>query len=256
MMAPKEPRLSSGVEGLDAMLGGGFLPGSSVLLAGAPGTGKTTLGLHFLAAGVAAGEKGVFVTFEYLPQQLYHDALQHGWDVKSWEEKGLVRVICTTPDVLLAETGPGRTILDDAMASLGASRLVIDSMSHFEFLRRPAEQLRQDLSGLMNHLRLLDVTTVVTHEIPEIVGPAVKISQYGLEFLVDAVIVLRYVELEGELQKAINVLKFRGSDHDRHYRRLRLGTKGVSVESTFTGIENISSGTAHRSLQTRARELV
>jgi circadian clock protein KaiC len=255
-VTPIDVRLSTGVAGLDAMVGGGLLQGNSILVAGAPGTGKTTLGLHFLAAGVAAGEKGVFVTFEYLPQQIYHDALLHGWDLQAWERQGLVRVVCTTPDVLLAETKPGRTILDDTIASVGAKRLVIDSMSHFGFLGRDSDQLRQDLAGLMNHLRILDVTTIVTHEIPEIVGPAMQISEFGLEFLVDAVILLRYVELEGELQKAINVLKFRGSDHDRHYRRLRLGAGGVTVESTFKGIENISSGTAHRSIQNRARELI
>lgn len=253
---PEARRLSTGVKGLDDMLGGGVFEGNATLVAGAPGTGKTTLGLHFLAAGVAAGERCVFVTFEYLPQQIYRDAARRGWDLQGWEEKGLVRLVCSTPDVLLTETQPGKTLLDEVIADVGAKRLVIDSMTHFEFLGRGPDRLREDLAGLMNHLRLLDVTTIVTHEIPDIIGPAVRVSDYGLEFLVDAVILLRYVELEGELQKAINVLKFRGGGHDRHYRRLMLGDRGMAVESQFSGVENISGGSARRAMKERARELI
>ena len=85
-------RVSTGVAGLDAMLGGGFLIGDSTLVAGSPGTGKTTLGLQFLAAGVAAGQRGVFVTFEYLPQQLYRDAAKRGWPLEQWEREGKIKI--------------------------------------------------------------------------------------------------------------------------------------------------------------------
>jgi circadian clock protein KaiC len=248
-------RLSTGVSGLDAMLGGGLLAGDSTLVAGSPGTGKTTLGLHFLAAGVAAKDPGVLVTFEYLPQQIYRDAEKKGWPLRQWERDNLVRVFCTTPEVLLAQADQG-SVLDDLVRQIGARRLVLDSMSHFEFAGRPAGQLRTDLAGLMNHLRMHNLTTLVTHEIPQIVGPAVTISNYGLEFLVDNVITLRYVELEGELQKAIAVLKFRAGDHDRKYRVVRLTEHGMVVESEFTGVENISSGTARRAVERRLRQLV
>jgi len=249
-------RCGTGIPGLDTMLTGGFMRGDANLVAGSPGTGKTTLGLHFIVAGIKAGEPGVFVTFEYLPQQIYRDALRRGWDLRKWEEEGRLRLLCTTPDVLLAETKPGRTILDEAVEEVGARRLVIDSMSHFEFVDQEEKRLREAISGLMNHLRLQDVTTIVTHEIPEIVGPAVRISNYGLEFLVDSVILLRYVELEGELQKAINVVKFRGGDHDRRYRRVHLGSDGMRIEDDFSGVENISGGSARRSVAQRAKELI
>lgn len=252
----KEDRASTGVSGLDQMLGGGFQRGDANLVAGSPGCGKTTLGLHFIAVGCENGEPGVFVTFEYLPQQIYRDAAKRGWDLRAWEDQGLLRLVCTTPDVLLAETKPGRTILDEAIEEVGARRLVVDSMAHFEFLNKEAPELRDAVSGLMNHLRLLDVTTLVTHEIPEIIGPVVRVSQFGLEFLVDSVILLRYVELEGELQKAVNVVKFRGGDHDRKYRRVQLVAEGMRIEEDFSGIENISGGSARRSVAQRARELI
>lgn len=248
-------RVSTGVPGLDQMLGGGMLRGDSTLVAGSPGTGKTTLGLQCIGAGVDAGEPGVFVTFEYLPQQLYRDAGRKGWDVRSWEDDDMARIVCTTPDVLLADAEDGETVLDELVAEIGAKRLVIDSMTHFEF-GGIDDELRPRLSGLMNHLRMMDVTTIVTHEIPQIVGPELQISDWGLEFLVDNVFLLQYVELDTEMQKAINILKFRGGDHDRTYRPLRLTDKGMTVGTHFEGVENISSGTARRTVADRARDLV
>ncbi len=249
-------RAQTGVKGLDKMLGGGFLHGDAILVAGSPGTGKTTLGMHFAAAGVAAGESTVYVTFEYLPQQIYRDAAVKGWDFKAWEESGKVRLLCTTPDMILAKSGTQLGILEEAIRAIGAKRLVIDSMTHFEFLGLDAHDMRTQLSGMMNKLRLIGITTLLTHEIAEIVGPAVRVSQWGLEFLVDTVILLRYVELDGELVKACNVLKFRGGDHDRRYRRVELGPKGMTIEADFAGIENISRGSARRTVQERARGLI
>lgn len=253
---PNPTRLSTGVPGIDAMLGGGVLSGDSTLVAGSPGTGKTTLGVHFLAAGVKAGEPGVLVTFEYLPQQIYRDGLRRGWPLKQWEAEGKARVVCTTPQILLAQMDQKGSVLDKVVRDVGAKRLVIDSMSHFETLGPQGTELRQRVAGLMNHLRLLNVTTILTHEIPQIVGPAVTISNYGLEFLADNIIVLRYVELEGELQKAINVLKFRGGAHDRKYRLLELTDQGVVVKSDFAGIENISLGSARRTVAERVKRMV
>jgi circadian clock protein KaiC len=249
-------RLSTGVAGLDAMIGGGFLAGDSTLVAGSPGTGKTTLGLHFLAAGAKVGEPGVFVTFEYLPQQIYRDALRKGWPVQQWEKEGLMQVVCTTPEILLADVDSKQTILDGLISSLGAKRLVIDSMSHFEFHGAAPGALRERLAGLVNHLRLLKVTTILTHEIAQIVGPTVTLSNYGLEFLADNIIVLRYVELDGEMQKACNVLKFRGGAHDRKYRLLKMTDQGVAIQDEFAGIQGISSGTARRDVGQRLRRMV
>lgn len=248
-------RLSTGVAGLDAMVGGGILPGDSTLIAGSPGTGKTTLGLHFIAAGVEAGQPGVFVTFEYLPQQIYRDAAKKGWDLKAWEDEDKFRLVCTTPEILLTYSKKSGSILDKVVAEIGAQRLCIDSMSHFEFGSLGATGLRDRIAGLSNHLRLAGITTMMTHEIAQIVGPAVTISGYGIEFLADNIIMLRYVELEGELRKAINVLKFRGGAHDKKYRVLEIGDHGMAVKSDYAGVENISLGSARRTIGDRLSRL-
>jgi circadian clock protein KaiC len=167
-----------------------------------------------------------------------------------------MRMVCTTPEILLADVDQKGTVLDGLVREMGARRLVIDSMSHFEFSGKAPGELREQLGGFVNHLRLLKVTTLMTHEIAQIVGPTVTLSSYGLEFLADNLIVLRYVELEGEMQKACNVLKFRGGAHDRKYRLLELADEGVIIRSDFSGIENISGGTARRSVAQRVRRMV
>lgn len=256
MTSPSIPRLSTGIPGLDAMIGGGFLPGDATLVAGSPGTGKTTLGLHFLAAGVAVGEPTVFVTFEYLPQQIYRDAEAKGWSLRAWEEKEKCLVLCTTPEVLLAHGETTPSLLESEIERIGAKRVVIDSVAHFEMHAANQAQLRIQLSGILNRLRLLGVTPLLTHELPQIVGPSVTISTWGLEFLVDNVILLRFVEIEGKIDKAISVLKFRGGDHDRKFRLIRMTDKGIVVEAGFQNVENITTGSGRRTLQRRAEELI
>ncbi|MHB8586387.1 MAG: RAD55 family ATPase [Thermoplasmatota archaeon] len=249
-------RMSTGIHGMDTMIGGGVLAGDSTLVAGSPGTGKTTMGLQFLAAGVRAKEPGVFVSFEYLPQQIYRDAETKGWPVRAWEEAGLYRLVCTSPEVLLSEGGEGLSILDENLREVQAKRLVIDSTSQFEMYEGGPAKLRHELVGLMNHLRLQGITTFLTHEITQIVGPTVTVSSWGLEFLVDNVVMLRYVELDGEMQKAMNILKFRGGDHDRKFRVLKTTSRGIFIEAPFDRVENISTGSARREMAERLSELV
>src|SRR5579859_5954411 len=93
--------VATGVSGLDELLGGGLVGGTMALVEGAPGTGKTTLGLQFIHHGVVTGgESGLVLTFEEVPQQLYRDALNFGWDLRRLVGEGKLHVICITPDVL------------------------------------------------------------------------------------------------------------------------------------------------------------
>ncbi|MEK7392362.1 MAG: ATPase domain-containing protein, partial [Fibrobacterota bacterium] len=91
-------RIATGIEGLDRMIGGGFVERSANLVEGAPGTGKTTLGLQFLIKGIEErGEAGLYVTFEEFPAQLYNDAARMGWDLRKYEAEGQLRIRFTTP---------------------------------------------------------------------------------------------------------------------------------------------------------------
>src|SRR5512138_3134011 len=100
-MPPQTDRVTSGTPGLDDMLGGGFVRHAAVLVRGAPGTGKTTLGLQYLLEGARRGETGLFISFEEFPQSLYRDAASLGWDLPTLEKEGKLRLLFTSPQVLI-----------------------------------------------------------------------------------------------------------------------------------------------------------
>src|SRR5690554_6320820 len=106
-------RVSTGVVGLDEILEGGLRRGSCTLLEGVPGTGKTTVGLRFLHHGALdEGEPGIAITFEQFPEQMIDDAAQFGWDIRDLEQRGLMRIMCTSPDVFLDQLSEVGGVVD------------------------------------------------------------------------------------------------------------------------------------------------
>ena len=94
----------TGIVGLDKVLNGGFTQGSTIIVEGEPGTGKTTLGVQFLYNGATQlGEAGIYITFEELPDQIYKDMLRFGWDLQELERQNLIRVICISPKLFLEQ---------------------------------------------------------------------------------------------------------------------------------------------------------
>src|SRR5512135_1965537 len=96
-----KPRVETGIAGLDKTLSGGFMQGSANLVRGAPGTGKTVLALQYLLRGVERGEPGLLISFEEFPQSLQRDAQALGWDLRAWQDTGLLHLYFTSPQVLL-----------------------------------------------------------------------------------------------------------------------------------------------------------
>lgn len=252
-----ESRVPTGIAGLDKMLNGGFLRDQVVLVAGAPGTGKTTFGLEFIYNGaVKYNEPGIYVTFEELPQQVYRDALSLGWDLQKLEEEGKIKILCTSPRVLQA-TEERDEILGKLIKEMGAKRVVVDSISQFRVIRvKPTESreddnsvLRKELYSLINYLKIRGITSMFLHELPKIIGSSLRISDYGLEFLVDSIIMLNYAEVESTVLKVVSVLKFRGSDHEKGIKEFDITTGGVRIKTEIARFEGLMSGTARKSLE-------
>lgn len=243
-MADQE-RVKTGVSGLDKMLYGGLLPGSIALLQGAPGTGKTTLGMQFLYEGAAKeDEAGLLVTFEQFPHTLYRDALTHGWNLREFEQEGKLRVIFTSPQVFLSSLQSPISPINSAIRDLGVKRAVIDSVTHFQTLTRNPVELRAFYNHLINGLRREGITSFLLSEDR---GPDFVRSDKGrLAFIVDSVILLRYVEIDSVMQRAIAVLKTRGSAHDESICRFEIQRGGLKVSEAFEGREGLMSGTPHR----------
>jgi circadian clock protein KaiC len=234
-----------GVPGLDDMLNGGLLTSSVALIQGAPGTGKTTIGTQFLHHGAAkADEAGLLVTFEQFPHTLYRDALGHGWNLRELEQEGKLRVIFTSPQVFLSSLQSPVSPISSAMRDMSVKRIVIDSVSHFRMLTRNPVELRAYHNHLVNGLRREGITSLLVSEDS---GPDFARGDQGrLAFVVDSVILLRYVEIDSVMQRAIAVLKTRGSDHDKAIRRFEIKRDGIAVGDAFQGREGLLTGVPRR----------
>jgi circadian clock protein KaiC len=245
-------RVKTGIVELDEMLRGGFMPGDAVMLAGSAGSGKTTLGLQYLVNGVKQGEPGIYVTFEELPDQIYRDAKNFGWDLRKMEDEGKFRVVCTSPSLML-ESGDG-SLLDDVLKEVQPRRLVIDSLSHLEMFVKK-EDMRMEAYRMVSYLKTRGISSILLWESPQISGTSFSVTDVGLSFLVDCIVALKPVEIESAMRKALVILKMRGSDHDKRFREFEITSAGIKIESAFTNYEGIISGSPRKVASEKFMEL-
>lgn len=237
-------RKPTGIPGLDGMLDGGLLPETAVLLDGAPGTGKTTFGLQYIYNGITNyHEPGIILTFEEFPRQYYHDAAGFGWDLPALEAADQLRVIMTSPEVSLADLRQPDGLLAEAVHTIGARRILVDSLSHFARLQPDPVALREMVYGFINGLKRLGLTAVLTWERSALLGGDPNLGE-PVAYVVDGYILLRYVELDSVMRKALLVLKMRGSAHARDIRQYEITDKGLVVDTRFEGHQGIMSGYA------------
>lgn len=241
----KQERLSFGTTDLDAMVGGGLLKGSTTLISGAPGVGKTTLGLQFLVAGIEAGQSGLMVSFEEFPASLIRDALQLDWDLKALEKDGRFRIIFTSPEVFLESLKSQQGPIAETIQTLNPGRVVLDSVAHFQRFTKDILELREIYNTLVNALKRQDMTSLLLDEAIRVLQ-ARRGRTESLPFLVDAVVLLRYVEVDSSMQRAIAVMKMRGSTHQKEIRRFQIGKGGIEVGEPFVGRAGILTGSPQR----------
>lgn len=228
--APAAPqrRLSTGIEELDKMLGGGILEGDSVLVAGPSGTGKSALATQFIAEGLRKGEPGIMAIFEERPEGYKHRADTMGLNLQAAEKKGILETLYLRPlDLSVDETM--QEILD-AIERVGAKRLVIDSLVGFEMALAPGfrADFRESLYRMIGALTGAGVTILSTVEVED-TFTALQFSHYAISFLTDDIIRMRYVEIDGQLRKVIVVIKMRGGNHSKDIREYVITDKGVVI---------------------------
>lgn len=240
-------RVKTGIAELDKMLNGGFMQSDAVMVAGSAGTGKTTLALQYLFNGATQnGENGIYVTFEQLPDQIYRDAMNFGWNLRRLEEEDKLRVVCTSPDLLL-EASDGSRLLDEPIRQVKPKRIVIDSLSHLSMYVEETN-LRKDAYQLLMYFKTKGLSSLSIWETPQLIGQTFSVTDVGLSFLVDCIVLLRMVEIESTMRKALVVMKMRASDHDRRLREFEIESDGIKVAGPFTHYEGILTGSARRSL--------
>ncbi len=253
----KSDRISTGIPGLDAMLDGGFLPQTANLIEGAPGCGKSTFGMQFIYEGAQRGEPGLLLTFEEFPQHYYRDAASFGWDFRALEERGLLKIVMSSPEVSKADMERVGGVIQEMISEMGAKHILIDSITHFEYLSDDAIEVRDLIYSFLNALKRQGLTTLLTRETPYLLGEGRDLHPTtGIHFLVDTYVMLRYVEIASQINRAIVVLKMRGSTHDTHIRRFEIDHEGMKVLTPFEGQEGLMSGTPTRMAQSFIKAFV
>jgi circadian clock protein KaiC len=237
-------RIATGVQGLDTMLVGGLPRTSATILQGGTGTGKTLLGLQFLLEGARRGEPGILFTLEETPEQLRGLARGFGWDLRPLEDRGLLTLSYVSPVELSTDW-----FLDRARRQVeecGARRAVLDSLTSMAVGVLSERRFKELVYAFTKHFRALGVTLTMNMEIAELLGSA-KLSGFGVSFAADNVIQLKYVELEGRLERGISVLKVRGVRHSTDVRRMSLEAHGIEIGDPFKGLRGVLTGIPVRS---------
>ncbi len=241
-----ESRVVTGVAGLDAMLQGGFVRESSILVRGAPGTGKTTLAFHYLIEGARRGEKGLLVSFEEFPKSLYRDAQSVGLDLPQYEEKGLLHIVFTSPEVLLRSLETPASPLMQTLLMNDIRCVAVDSITHFTRVTADSVALRHIYNTVINAFRREGVTAMFLGE--EMRSDFTADEKGRISFIVDCIVMLRYLEIDSAIQRAILVLKMRSSDHDKAIHAYSIGAGGITVGEPLEGRIGLLNGLSRRTL--------
>jgi circadian clock protein KaiC len=232
-------RVSTGVARLDEMLEGGLPRGTATMIAGAAGTGKTLLGLHFITTGAGQNEPGVIVTFQENPVQLREIARSFGWDLEAMEQQGLLVHLYQSPVEIQPDIHTDR--VKESVKRVQARRVLIDSLRDLEIATPDKVRYRDYVYSLVEDFKLQGITTIITNEIAQLFGEF-QLSDHGISFIADNVILLRYVELEGRVTRALNVLKVRGSSHSKTIWEFAINNDGVTIGQPIEAITGVLTG--------------
>jgi circadian clock protein KaiC len=234
-----EERAAVGIPGLDALLGGGLPVGDLTIVAGPSGTGKTAFCTHFVAEGARLGEPAVLAVFEEKPKDYLARARKMGFDLDELVRTNQLRVIYLRP----LDLGPDEILyqVQQAVAEIGARRVVLDSLNGLELSLAPTfrDDFQESLYRLVGWLSGGGISIVLTVEVMETFTD-IKFSTHAVSFLAQNIIFLRYIEIEGRLEKVLAIVKMRRSEHSTGLHRYRISGNGIEVApeslATYVGI--------------------
>jgi circadian clock protein KaiC len=235
-------RISSGVKTLDEMCGGGFFKDSIILATGATGTGKTLLVSKFLEEGCRQGERAILFAYEESRAQLSRNASSWGIDFEEMERKGLLKLLCSYPESAGLEDH--LQMIKSEITEFKPGRIAIDSLSA---LARGVTNnaFRQFVIGVTGYAKQEEITGFFTNTTDQFMG-AHSITESHISTITDTIIMLQYVEIRGEMSRAVNVFKMRGSWHDKGIREYSISQDGAEIRDSFRNYERIISGSPSR----------
>jgi circadian clock protein KaiC len=241
------PRLHMGIPGLDEMMGGGLPRGYSLLVAGPSGSGKSILAASFLAEGARMEETGVIAAFEQRPHQA------RGPAVAELIARGRIGVIDTRTATLSVDEIA--TLLIAEIHRLGASRVVIDSLSGFELALAPTfrEDFRESVARMLSALTNTGVTVLMTSELEDRYYE-LGFSPYGTAFLTDSIIMQRYVEIGSRLERIMAVVKMRASRHSNRLHLFHIDDDGIKIDEQRAAHSGLLAAAPRRHKGRRVRQ--
>ena len=240
-------RISTGIARLDTMLSGkGYFRGSTVLVSGTAGTGKTSLASQFVEAACKRGERVLFFTFEESPSQLMRNMHSIGISLEPWVKKGLLQFHATRPTLYGLETHLTTSI--NLINKFKPGIVILDPINAFVMGENQTE-VKTMLLRLVDFLKMKGITAFFTSL--NSAGDNMEITDVYISSLIDTWLLLRDIEIGGERNRGLYVLKSRGMAHSNQIREFRLTTRGIELLDVYVGAEGVLTGSARLSQETK-----
>lgn len=231
-------RVTSGNQELDKMCSGGFFRDSIILISGATGAGKTLMVTQFLAGGANNGERCLLFAFEESREQMIRNACGWGIDFEQMERNGKLRILARYPEAAGMEDH--LIWMKKQMDEFKPQRIAVDSLSAME-RASTVKGFREFVISLTSTIKHREAVGMVTSTTPTLLGGP-SVTETHISVITDSIILLRYVELFGEMRRCITVLKMRGSMHDKDIREYTIDGTGYTIGKPFANVSGILSG--------------
>jgi circadian clock protein KaiC len=231
-------RVTSGISELDNLCGGGFFRDSIILVSGATGAGKTLMATEFMAGGFNNDEKCLLLAFEESREQLFRNATGWGVDFREMEKRGKLKVVCAYPEVASLEDH--LINIKSVIENFKPNRIAVDSLSALERVST-IKGYREFVIGITSFIKDKETIGLFTSTTPTLMG-GTSVTEAHISTITDSIILLRYVEMFGEVRRGITVLKMRGSMHDKEIREFTIDNKGMHITTPFRNMTGILSG--------------